>query len=386
LDYVRVSPSGQDLAFLEHSVYDDDRGWVAVIDAAGNHRKLTQEFAGSLQGLAWSRNGMEIWFSAAAEGADLQLFAVSLSGKQRAILKTPQRTRILDIAPDGRVLLSNEEYRREIVETEPATGKELRGLEWFNASGMVDIQRDGKAVLFVEFGGPAGPLYLVAYRKLDGSAPVPLGPGAWPKFSPDGRTAAAVVLSRPPQIALHPIGTGDSRRLPVGDLIDVVHVSWFPDGKHLILVGATEGQPLRTYEMELEGGKPQPLGPPDFVGRAVSKDGKQIAGRNGAGDAVVFAPETQKVQVIPGVGPNEEFDNWTDDGRALLVSSGTPWEAHVERLDVVNGKRTLLRKVELAEKAGSNLNVGLTCAEDSKICIYNTRRILGTLYVVDGLE
>jgi len=386
LDYVRISPSGNGLAFLEHPVYDDDRGWVAVIDAAGNHRKLTQEFAGSLQGLAWSRSGTEIWFTAAGEGADLQLYAVNLSGKQRPILKTPQRTRILDIAPDGRVLVSNEEYRREIVRTDPANGKELRGLEWFNASGMVDILRDGKAILFVEFGGPAGPFYLVAYRKLDGSAPVALGPGAWPKFSPDGKTAAAVVLSRPPQIALHPIGTGDSRKLSVGDLIDVVHVSWFPDGKHLMLLGAMAGQQIRTFEMDLEGGKPQPLGPADFVGRAISEDGRQIAGRDGAGDAVVFTPETQRTQVIPGVRPNEEFENWSDDGRSLLVSSGTPWEAHMERVDVVNGKRTLLQRVELAEKAGSNLNVGLTCAEGSKICIYNTRRILGTLYVIEGLE
>jgi serine/threonine protein kinase len=183
LDYVRISPSGKEVAFLEHPVYDDDRGWVAAFDAAGGYKKLTKEFHGSLQGLAWSRNGTEIWFSAVAEGADLQLFAVDLSGKQRAILGTPQRTRLLDIAPDGRVLLANEEYRREITGMDPATRKERRGLEWFNASGMVDLFRDGKSILFVEFGGPAGPFYLVAYRKLDGSAPVALGPGAWPKFS-----------------------------------------------------------------------------------------------------------------------------------------------------------------------------------------------------------
>jgi eukaryotic-like serine/threonine-protein kinase len=386
LDYVRVSPSGKQVAFLEHSVYDDDRGWVALVDAAGYHRKLTKEFAGSLQGLAWSRTGTEIWFSAADEGADLQLFAVTLSGRQRAILGAPQRTRILDISADGRVLVSNEQYRREIMGIDPATGKELRRLEWFNASGMVDILRDGKAILFVEFGGAAGPLYLVAYRKLDGSAPVALGPGAWPKFSPDGTTAAAVVLSRPPQIALHPIGTGESRRLPVGDIVNMVYVSWFPYGKHLMLVGATEGQPLRTYEIDLQGGTPQPLGPTDFIGKAVSRDGSRIAGRNGAGEAVVFAPETKNLKIMPGVKSYEQFQQWTEDGQSLLVSSGTPWEAHVDRVEVANGARTLLQRVELADKAGSNLSVGLTYAETSKTYVYNTRRILGTLYVVDGLR
>jgi hypothetical protein len=92
------------------------------------------------------------------------------------------------------------------------------------------------------------------------------------------------------------------------------------------------------------------------------------------------------VQVIPGIRPNEESDNWTNDGQALLVSSGTPWEAHVDRVELANGKRTLLKRVELAEKAGSNLNVGLTYSEGNKTCVYNTRRILGTLYVVEGLE
>jgi hypothetical protein len=90
-----------------------------------------------------------------------------------------------------------------------------------------------------------------------------LGPGAQPKFSPDGATVAASVLSRPPQVALHPIGTGETRRLPVGDITSLKSVAWFPDGKHLLLNGATEGLPLRTFEMDLEGGKPRP-GPGRF--------------------------------------------------------------------------------------------------------------------------
>jgi eukaryotic-like serine/threonine-protein kinase len=127
VDYVRVSPSGKEVAFLEHPVYGDDRGWVSVVDDRGNHKQLTKEFSAT-QGLAWSRTGKEIWFTA-AEQTDLQLYGVSLLGKQREILKTPQRTRLLDIAADGRVLLSNEQFRTEIAGLDAATGKEWRGLE-----------------------------------------------------------------------------------------------------------------------------------------------------------------------------------------------------------------------------------------------------------------
>jgi eukaryotic-like serine/threonine-protein kinase len=384
VDYVRISPSGKEVAFMEHPVYGDDRGWVSVIDEGGSHKQLTKEFSAA-QGLAWSRAGKEVWFTA-AEQTDLQLYAVSLSGKQREILKTPQRTRIMDIAADGRVLLSNEQFRTEITGIDPATGKERRGLEWFNGSIMGDILPDGKAIVYLEWGGPAGSLYLMTYRKLDGSAPVALGQGAQPRFSPDGAAAAAVLLSRPPQVVVNPIGTGESRRFPLGDITSTEHLAWFPDGKHLILNGATEGQPMRTFEMDLEGGKPQPEGPPDFIGSAVAKDGKRIAGRNASGEAVVFDRETQKLQTIPGIGPRDQIERWTEDGQALLMSSATPWEAWMYRVEVATGKRTLLQKVEPSEKAGSIATVKLSYAEASKTYVYGTSRILGTLYVVEGLE
>ncbi len=72
LDYVRVSADGKKVAFLEHPVYGDDRGWVAVVDDAGKHKQLTREFAG-IQGLAWSRSGEEVWFTA-ADHPDFQLY------------------------------------------------------------------------------------------------------------------------------------------------------------------------------------------------------------------------------------------------------------------------------------------------------------------------
>jgi serine/threonine protein kinase/Tol biopolymer transport system component len=383
-DYVRVSPSGKEVAFAEHPVYGDDRGWVSVFDAAGNRKQLTREFA-SVQGLAWSRTGKEIWFSA-SEQTNLQLYGVSLSGKLREILTTPSRARLLDIAADGRVLLAHEQTQAEIAGTDPATGKERRGLEWFNGSVTPDISPDGKAIAFLEFGGPADRLYIVAYRKLDGSAPVALGPGTRPKFSPDGTIVAAPILTRPPLVGLSPIGTGDSRRLPVGDIVTLNDVAWFPDGKHLLLIGATEGQPLRTYEMDLAGGKPQALGPADFIGAAVAKDGKRIAGHDNSGAALVFDRETQKVQPIPGVGTEDRLEKWTEDGRGLLVSAETLREAKMYRLDLSSGKRTLLQTVEPVEKAGSVEWVWLSYSEASKSYAYSTIRVLSVLYVVQGLE
>jgi serine/threonine protein kinase/Tol biopolymer transport system component len=386
VDYIRVSPSGKQVAFAEHPVYGDDRGWVGFVDEAGNHKQLTQEF-GTIQGLVWSKAGNEIWFTAADATTDRELYAVSLTGKQRIVLAAPQSIRLLDIGADGRVLLSVERQEPEIIGIDPVTGKERRGLEWFDASLLGDILPDGKAVVYLEWGGPAGPLYLHVYRKLDGSAPVALGPGSQPRFSPDGTWVTGALLTRPPQVALNPTGAGESRRLPVGEITTLRIVSWFPDGKHLLLTGAAEGQPLRSYEMDTEGAKPQPVGPADFIGAIVAPNGKRIAGRNGAAEGVVFDRESQKLEVIPGVEPQEEFAEWTEDGRALITYSSTPSSAHIYRIDVATGQRTLLQTIDPAEKAGLMMSpIRIAYAVRSKTYAYSMIRILGNLYMVEGLE
>jgi Tol biopolymer transport system component len=384
LDYVRISPSGKEIAFLEHPVFDDDRGWVAVIDEAGNRRQLTQEFA-TVQGLAWSRKGQELWYTATDTSTERSLRGVTTSGNAREILAVPRALRLLDIAADGRVLVASEELRSEIRGIDPATGKERKGLEWFDGSGLSDISPDGKTILYSEWGGPAGKLYLVAYRKLDGTAPTGLGEGTDPKFSPDGTTAAAPVLSRPPKLALHPIGTGESKRLGLGEIVALTHVAWFPNGTHVLLQAATAGEALRTYEMDLVGGKPVAVGPVGFLGFAVANDGKRIIGRNGAGEAVVFDKETQNMSAMSGIGVQERIQKWTEDGQALLTTASTPWQAEMYRVDVATGKRTLLQKVEPIDKAGSTIHLRAFYAERSKTYAYNTRRILSILYSVEGL-
>jgi hypothetical protein len=141
----------------------------------------------------------------------------------------------------------------------------------------------------------------------------------------------------------------------------------------------------RTYEMDIKGGKTQTLGPADFVGSSVSNDGKHIAGHNFLGEAVVFDLESQKVQPIPGIGPQEQVGRWAEDGQGVFVLSGTPWEAQVDRVEVATGKRTTVQKVNLSDKSGSTV-LAIRYAERSPTSVYLTVRLLGSLYVVEGLE
>jgi hypothetical protein len=68
------------------------------------------------------------------------------------------------------------------------------------------------------------------------------------------------------------------------------------------------------------------------------------------------------------------------------VYSATPSVARIYRVDVTTGQRTLLQTIDPAEKAGLATPIRLAYAEGSKTYAYSTLRILGILYVIEGLE
>src|SRR6185437_14759510 len=76
ISHIRVSPRGDRIAFLEHTPTGDDRGHVAVVSLSGAKKDLSAELA-SVQGVAWSRDGGEIWFTASTNGNNRMLYAVT---------------------------------------------------------------------------------------------------------------------------------------------------------------------------------------------------------------------------------------------------------------------------------------------------------------------
>ena len=104
IDNLRVSPNGDELAFLEHPVRDSYQGYPVVVDRLGNARRLTSLWS-SADGLAWPPNGSEVWFTAAKTGLGRALYAVSKRGTLRPISNTPSSMRLFDISRSGRILI-----------------------------------------------------------------------------------------------------------------------------------------------------------------------------------------------------------------------------------------------------------------------------------------
>ncbi len=101
---VRFSPKGDLIAFLDHPPQGDDRGSVAVVDLNGNRKTSSGEYL-NVHGLAWSPEGEEVYFTAARTGHARALYAVTISGKERLVVKTPGTLWLRDISADGRFLL-----------------------------------------------------------------------------------------------------------------------------------------------------------------------------------------------------------------------------------------------------------------------------------------
>jgi Tol biopolymer transport system component len=388
LDGLRVSPNGKSVAFLDHPDFGDDRGWVAMIDSGGKVRKLTEEQE-SITGLAWAEGGDELWFTATMTGSSNTLYGVKVSGGQglgkvRKILGMPTIARLMDLGPNGRLLVAAETNNFTIAAMDGATGREIPHMELYNGSVLQEISPDGKAILFTEVGGSVGTLYEVVYRKTDGSPPLVLGPGASPRLSPDGSNVAAILLTSPSQLVIYPVGAGESRTLKLGNLTSAREVRWFPDGKHLAIVGMGEGKLERSYVMDLSTGQLQPLGPEQFKVQEAAKDGKRILGVMPAG-WVIFNTETQQQQPVKGIGENESAMGWTRDDEGLMVEASEPGAVSIYRLDLSTGKRTTLKTVEMKDRSGV-MGLFVELAKDEKS--YATLKVttMDTLWMADGMR
>jgi serine/threonine protein kinase/Tol biopolymer transport system component len=185
ISHPRISPRGDLVAFMDHQVQGDNRGWVAVVDLAGKKTVLSGEWGGE-EGLAWSPAGDEVWFTAGRSGEASALYAVTLSGRERLVVRMTSHLMLHDIARDGRVLLTSYSDSQNIISQTPGETKE-RDLSWLDHGRPSYLSPDGKTIVISYDGEGGGVNYAVYLRHTDGSPAVRLGDGALARLSPDGK-------------------------------------------------------------------------------------------------------------------------------------------------------------------------------------------------------
>jgi hypothetical protein len=356
------------------------------VDRAGKRLELTRGWA-SLEGLAWSPDGREVWFTGTRVGADSHLNAVSLTGAERLLERGPGRMVLHDVDRSGRALLERNIRRLEVRGEFPSADPE-RDLAWLDFSMATDIAQDGTAVVISESGEGGGPGYSVFLRPTDGAPPVRLGEGRAQTLSPDGRWVLSIPVAGSPRILALPTGAGDARVLGEG-LEGHAVAHWFPNSRRVVFGASERGRPLRFWQQDLEGGParavtPENMAPwrprvsPDaelLLARAAGIDGRWHFYPLGGG-----APRP-----VPGLRPEDGVLAWSSDGRTLYVGVGRPTPT-VERLDVATGAREKWREVRPSDSSGTSKILNLFLTPDARDLAYTLERSFSELYLVDGLH
>ncbi len=388
ISHPRVSPKGDAVAFLDHPLFGDDRGSVAVVDRSGQKTTLSTGWE-SAQGVCWSPSGKEIWFTATPAGESRALYAVTLSGRQRSVETTPSGMTLQDISRDGRVLFVESNARLGFLGLLPGEKRErdLSGMEW---SYNPLLSADGKTAVFTEQGEAGGPGYSVYLRKLDGSSPVRLGEGNALALSRDGKwVLTAVLRSTPSQIVLLPTGAGEPKTFPKDSIEHAVadFGAFLPDGKHILFIGQETGRPSRVFVQDLQGGAAKPVTPEGTMARLLSADGKSLV--TDTPEGLAWTPlEGGPSRPIPGTSPDDRPLGLTSDGKFLFLRSNTSrdFPARVFRLDVATGRREVWKELMPGDPAGINALIANAISADGQTVLFLYGRSLDDLYLAEGLK
>ncbi|MEA2203435.1 MAG: eukaryotic-like serine/threonine-protein kinase [Blastocatellia bacterium] len=381
---VRISPQGDRVAFMDHPLNGDSRGSVMIVDANGAKQKLTEDWSGE-DGLAWAPSGDEVWFTATRGGELQALYATSLSGKVRVILRTPVSIRLHDISADGEVLLSASHESTPITGELPGESRE-RDLSWLTGVRVTELSPDGTSFIFSEYGQGSGSNYAIYLGHTDGSPGVRLGDGYGLGRSPDGKWVISVLIN-PPQIVLLPTGAGQARSLERFEIEQYGYgAAWLPDGKNIVFLGKEKGHQTRTFVQNVNGGSPRPVTPEGIAGYLVSPDGKLLVGKDLNETKALYSLDGGEPRPIPGLEAEDRVIRWGTDPQSLYVYRDKERPLKIYKLDIATGRKELAREIAPADPAGVLGPINVLLTPDGKGYIYAFARHLTDLFLVKELK
>ena len=376
---VRVSPRGDRIAFIEAPLAASK---VAVVDLVGR-KTILSEPSIAVDGIAWSGDGSEIWFSGEGPGGH-GIYAVTLAGKQRLILREPEALALQDVSSEGRFLGMHTTAHEECRVHLPGYTNE-RDFTWLANSDCKAIAADGKTVLLQTDEG-------VYIRGIDASAPVRLGDGFALALAPEGKYVLSLVPYPSPKLVLLPTGLGDARPLPRGqiEIYDPEGAKWLPDVHEIVFVAREKGHDLKAYVQDIAGGPPRAITPEKRFaysppGLAISPDGKFVIFTTGSEDRFLAYPiEGGEPRAVAGLTQGDRPIVWSADSRSLFVRKiGATGEVYL--VNIETGKRQLWKTFMPPDPAGVD-GVVPVLSPDGRFYAYSYGRNLSDLYSVGGVK
>ena len=383
---IRFSPHSDQIAFMNHPRLWDNRGVVCVVDLAGKVQTLTQEWE-SEQGVAWRPDGKEIWFTAIEKGTNLNLMAVTLSGKVRTLLDLPMGINLQDVSSDGRVLVALNTKRVALALSTLGSSQDME-LSWHDWNVAKDISHDGRFVLFEDASEAAGPNYAVAKRRLDGSLPVRLGDGSAGGLSPDDKWAISISGDNPQHMTLLPIGPGQPRPVDISGLEHIQNgwARFLSDGQRLIVNGNESGHTNRCYVLDLVGGKPKAVTPEGTTCGPSSPDGHFVVGVGPNSAVAIYPIEDGSPRSVPELQAGFVPVQWSSNSSFLYGYRPGELPSKIYKVEISTGKQTMVQELRPQAPAGVVTVSPVIASRDGTHFLYSYNQTLSVLYLISGLQ
>ncbi|MEO8636585.1 MAG: protein kinase [Gemmatimonadales bacterium] len=377
----RVSPAGDRVAFFDHQFQYDDRGTVMVVDTSGNSTTIDTVFGG-LEGLAWLPDGKSLLFTA-ARNSPYQIRRAAVGGPARIALPSPGILTLHDVTADGRWLVTRDDRPTRVIVHPPGFAGS-RDLSWLDGSRVSQISADGELITLSDDGTLSGVLYSTLVRQTNGAPAVRVGHGSPRGISADKRWILSWVPTTPPEYWLYPTGPGESHQLSWKELESVSSVTFFPDGRSLLVCGSETGKAPRCYRSPLDATAIDPVTPDSIATGLLRPDGRVLAVSRTDG-WWIYPLGKGAPQLVPG-SRGAIVVRWSPDGKALWVRGLTGGKPSIDRVDVATGRRTLLKTIEMPPDMPVFILGNIALADDPEVYAYNATSYISMLFVVEGVR
>ncbi len=369
LSDLRFSPDGSEIAFLDHLLREDSRGYPVRLQVATGESRWPDPKTriGAFYGLAWSPDGRDV-----LAGLNRKIMAIDRGGVQRLVTRLPRRSIVYDIYPDGRLLLGQSSVGVGMAGVDEQGQREL---SWLNWSLVMDLTPDGSKAVFTEF-GTAKERCVSALRGLGGTPVVRLGEGMATGVSPDGTLVVAITLETG-QIVLLPTGVGAVRNLPTPGVQSPAHARFLPDGKALVFYGLKDGRDPGIFVQPLDGGVPRALGSQraGFGMLAVSPEGDRVIATGPDRRPWIF-PLFGAATLLPGGLEGDEAIRWSADGKSVFLQSLGTVPAPVRKVDARSGHSEVVRALSPSDTTGVQwVSPILLTADAKRMEVFSYQRV-----------
>jgi hypothetical protein len=376
----RVSPDGTHVAFHEHPLHDDDRGWPAVVDVATRGKRNLLPEQSTLSRLAWTPDGQRVCFASAG--------TISCTGiekpEARIVVRGAQRFVLHDIAADGRMLATTYGIHGRLLAGEVG-GREI-DLSWHDSAFPVDFSPDGNRILFESLD------YGVNLRELNGGPPIRLAEGIPAGISLDGRSVLALAPDVPTTLSIVPAGPGATRTLSRGSLVGHTWAAWMPDGRHVVISASEPGHGSRLYLQDTAGGEPRAFTDAGvrlmtYLPRVVSPDGRFVIAVGPDQRPALYPVAGGDPQPIAALGNDLMPIGWGESPEVIFARGRVLGRLlPVFKIDLTTGRRQKVAEVGPTDPTGAPLVVLVQVSRDGRRYAYNTSQTLGALFLIEGVK